>query len=258
MRRAVFVLVLSIAAAAQTAAAPASFEVASIRVNKDSADGHHHIYNDPAESRFRTANLPLRALVQYAYDLPESQILGGPPWLDSVMFDIEARSDSSVDAQFHALPAEQARFQKRLMVQTLLSDRFHFKAHQEARQLPVYALVLAKGGPTFKPSGVSGTTVDTGRTYLHVSGSDNTLQLLARVLAQQLGRVVLNKTGISGRFDLSLKWTPDDASIASAAAPDAPPGVFTAIQEQLGLRLESTKAAVPVLVIDQVDMPTAN
>jgi uncharacterized protein (TIGR03435 family) len=243
---------------AQTAAAHKTFDVASIHINHMETDGHHHIVNDPAESHFRTVNLALRDLIQFAYGLPDSQILGGPAWLDSIMFDIDAKSDPSVDAQLHALPTEQARHQKQLMVQALLADRFQFKAHQETRQLPVYALIVAKDGPKFNPSEINGTTIDTVRTRLHIAGSNDTISILARELAQVLGRVVLNQTGLSGRYDLSLRWTRDDAAALASSSPDDPPGIFTAIQEQLGLKLESTKGFVPMLVIDSVEMPSAN
>ena len=242
-------------APAQISEVPQTFDVASIRVNNTATDGRHHIINDPAESHFRAVNLALRDLIQFAYNLPDSQILGGSAWLDSIMFDIDAKSDPSVDAQIHGLPTEQARHQKQLMVQALLADRFQLKIHQETRQLPIYALVVAKGGPKFQPSKINGTTIDRGRAYLHVAGSDETIDLLARELARQLGRIVRNQSGLSGRYDLSLRWTPDDVT---ASSPDAPPDIFTAIQEQLGLKLESAKGPVPVLVIDSAEMPSAN
>jgi uncharacterized protein (TIGR03435 family) len=246
---------------AQTAAAPPAFDVASIHINNTETDGHHHIFNNPAESHLRTQNLAIRDLIQFAYGLPNSQILGGPAWLGSIMFDIDAKSDPSMDAQLHALSTEQARHQKQLMVQALLADRFQLKAHQETRQLPVYALVVAKDGPKFKPSKINGTTIEPGRSRLHVAGSDDTMSILARELAQVLGRVVLNQTNLSGRYDLSLRWTPDDAPPPmpnGAPDPPEPPGIFTAIQEQLGLKLESSRWPVPVLVIDSVEMPSAN
>lgn len=146
-----------------SATAPA-FDVVSIRRNNTATDGHHHIYNDPGESHFRTVNLSLKDLIQFAYGLPKSQILGGPPWLDSTMFDIDAKSDPLMDAQLHKLASDQARQQKQLMVQAVLADRFRLAAHQETRQLPVYALVVVKGGPKFKSSKINGTTVDTGRS----------------------------------------------------------------------------------------------
>jgi uncharacterized protein (TIGR03435 family) len=250
--------ILCVHAAAQAAAGAPTFDVASIHINNTETDGHHHIVNDPAESHFRTVNLALRDLIQFAYGLPDSQILGGPGWLDSIMFDIDAKSDSLVDAQLHALPAEQAQQKKRLMVQALLADRFQLKAHEEKRQLAVYALVVTKDGPKFKPSQINGTTINTGRTRMHIAGSDDTLGILARELAQVLGRVVLNQTGLTGRYDLSLRWTPDDAAALNSPSPDAPPDIFTAVQEQLGLKLESTKGPVPVLVIDSVEKPSPN
>lgn len=248
---------LCVSAPAQTAGAEPRFDVASIHVNKTATDGHHHLISDPAESHFRTANLGLRDLIQFAYGLPSSQIVGGGGWLDSVMFDIDAKADATVDAELHALPTEQARQQKQAMVRALLADRFQLKAHQETRQLPEYALVLAKDGPKFKASLVNGTTIDTGRGRLHIAGSDDTVGLLSRELALMLGRVVVNETNLSGRYDLALKWTADEMA-AALSATDTLPDLFTALQEQLGLKLKSTRGPVPVLVIDNVQMPSAN
>jgi uncharacterized protein (TIGR03435 family) len=235
-----------------------TFEVASIHQNNTSADGPHHIYSTANDSHFRTVNVSVKDLLQLAYDIPETQILDAPPWLDSVTFDIDAKAGPDVDAKMHDLSSEQGRLWKRQMVQTLLADRFRLKTHEGTRRLPVYALIVAnaKSGPKFKPSVANGTTIDGGRSRIHVQGSDNTLTLLARELARSLGRVVLDKTGITGRYDLTLKWTSDDATPPTAA--DAPPDIFTAIQEQLGLKLESTKGPVPVLVIDHVAMPSEN
>jgi uncharacterized protein (TIGR03435 family) len=93
---------------------------------------------------------------------------------------------------------------------------------------------------------------------LHIAGSDDTMSILAPALAQVLDRVVVNQTGLRGRFDLTLRWTPDDAAASASPSPDIPPDIFTAIQEQLGLKLESTKGPVPVLVIDSVEKPSPN
>jgi uncharacterized protein (TIGR03435 family) len=251
------IAILCVCAAAQAPAAQ-SFDVASIHINNTETDGHHHIVSDPAESHFRTVNLALRDLIQFAYGVPDSQIVGGPAWLDSIMFDIDAKSDSLVDAELHAMPTEQARYEKQLMVQALLADRFKLKVHQETRQFPVYTLVVTKDGPRFKPSKANGTTIDTGQTRLHIAGSDDTMSILARELAQILGRVVVNQTGLTGRYDVSLRWTPDDAAAAAPTTPDIPPDIFTAIQEQIGLKLESAKGPVPVLVIDSVERPSPN
>ena len=264
----------SIAVPAQTSAAPAteqastpgaaaapSFDVASIRANTTASDGRHHIYNDPAESHFRTVNLSIKDLIQFAYGMPDSQILGGPAWLDSAMYDIDAKSDASVDAQLHALPSSEARHQKQLMVQALLADRFQLATHQETRQLPLFNLILAKGGPTFKVDNSVGNTIDTGRNHLHISGTQDTVATLARELAQVLGRVVVDDTGLTGTYDLRLRWTQDNdppPMLNGQPDPNPAPDIFTAIQEQIGLKLESGKGPVPVLVVDHIERPSEN
>jgi uncharacterized protein (TIGR03435 family) len=243
------------------AAASPGFDVASIRANNTSSDGRHHIYNDPAESHFRTVNLSIKDLIQFAYGLPDSQILGGPAWLDSAMYDIDAKSDTSVDAQLHTLPSNAARHRKQLMVQALLAERFQLATHQETRQLPVFNLVLAKGGPAFKADSSVGNTIDTGRNHLHISGTQDTVATLARELAQVLGRVVVDNTGLTGSYDLKLRWTPDNEPppmLNGQPDPNPAPDIFTAIQEQLGLKLESGKGPVPVLVIDHIERPSEN
>jgi uncharacterized protein (TIGR03435 family) len=237
------------------------FDVASVHLSAPSPDGHNHIWNDIHESHFRTGNLSIRDLIQYAYNLPKSQIVGGPGWLDSAMYDIDAKSSPEEDGRLKAMPDEDAALQKRLMVRELLKERFSLTTHEEMRVLPVYNLVLVKGGAKFQPFDHSGTTIDAGRSRIHVQGSDDTIGLLARELAQSQGRVVVDKTGLTGRYDLTLRWTPDDAStplLNGEPDPNAPPGLFTAIQDQLGLKLESSKGPVPVLVIDHIEPPSAN
>jgi uncharacterized protein (TIGR03435 family) len=257
------------AAPSQTAppATPApTFDVASIRENT-THDQHTHnsIYNTWSNSRFTATNVPLKMLLQWTFDIPESRIYGVPAWADSTTFDIEAKSDPSVDEQLSKMPPEQAKSQKLAMLQALLADRFKLVTHAETRELPIFELVLAKGGPKFKPSDANGTTISqsggSGTHRIHVQGSDNTIELLARELTQAAGRIVLDKTGIEGRYDLTLRWTPDNAPaplLNGAPDPNAPPDLFTAIQEQLGLKLEPGKGPVPVLVIDHLDKPTEN
>jgi uncharacterized protein (TIGR03435 family) len=245
---------------AQSSATP-TFDVAAIRENTAANDGHHHIYNDPAESHFRTVNLSTKDLIQFAFGIPSSQILGGPAWLDSAMYDTDAKSDASVDAQLKTLPSADARHEKQLMVQALLAERFQLKTHTETRQLPIFNLVVAKGGVTFKLDNKVGNTDDTGRNHLHVSGTQNTVAVLARELAQMQGRAVINKTGLTGSYDLTLRWTPENSAtplLNGAPDPNPPPDLFTAIQEQLGLKLESAKGPVEVMVIDHIERPSEN
>jgi uncharacterized protein (TIGR03435 family) len=236
-----------------------TFDVASVHLSAPSTDGHNHIWNDIHESHFRTGNLSIRDLIQYAYNLPKSQIVGGPGWLDSGMYDIDAKSSPEVDVRLKAMPDGDAAQQKRVMVRELLKERFSLTTHEETRVLPVYNLVLAKGGAKFQPSDHSGTRIDVGRSRIHVQGSDDTIGLLARELAQSQGRLVVNRTGLTGRYDLTLRWTPDETPLLNGEPdPNAPPGLFTAIQDQLGLKLESGKGPVPVLVIDHIEPPSAN
>jgi uncharacterized protein (TIGR03435 family) len=256
--------VIAAATLAQTPAAPAAsptFDVASIRENT-THDQHTHssIYNTWTNARFTATNVPLKMLLQFSYGMPESRILGAPAWVDSTTFDIEAKSDASIDEQMGKLTSDLAKPQKLAMLQALLADRFKLATHTETRQLPIYSLVLAKGGPKLKPN-VHGRYVGTGRNTITVQGGDDSLATLADKLADMVGRVVVNNTGITGPFDIALKWTPDDQPpplINGAPDPNPPPDIFTALQEQLGLKLESSRGPVPVLVIDHVAMPSEN
>jgi uncharacterized protein (TIGR03435 family) len=231
---------------AQTASP--SFEVATIKPAAPSNDGHTHI-NYPPDDRFSAQNITLSALMQWAYGMPENQILDGPSWLSSTRFDIQAKADPD---QIKSLTSEQLRELKQQMLQTLFADRFHLKAHQETRVLPAYDLVVAKGGVKLLSSKNNGNSVTIRRTYLN--GEGLTINLIAKELSKITGRVVVDKTNLTGRYDLKLQWTPDDAP----ATDDSAPSLFTAIQEQLGLKLESAKEPVPVLVIDHIEPPTPN
>jgi uncharacterized protein (TIGR03435 family) len=183
--------------------------------------------------------------------MPERQILEGPPWLASTRFDIQAKAD--IGDQTKSLTSEQDRDLKHRMVQALFADRFHLKVHQETRTLPAYDLILAKGGSKLQPSQSNGKTVGTGRS--HFDGQGLTTTIIAEELSQITGRIVVDKTDLTGRYDLKLQWTPDGAP---ATTEDSAPSLFTAIQEQLGLKLEPAKEPVPVLVIDHIDPPTPN
>jgi uncharacterized protein (TIGR03435 family) len=246
------------AVAAAEATPGATFDVASIRENT-THDQHTHssIYNRWTDARFTATNETLRSLIEFSTGMPESRILGGPSWLDTTTFDVEARSDPSVDEQMGKLTTEQGKAQKQAMIQALLADRFRLATHTETRELPIYALVVAKGGAKLNPN-AGGNYFGTGKGTITVRGGSDSLAVLADKLAAVVGRVVINRTGMTGEYDMVLRWTPDSAATDAAAAGNAPPDIFTAIQEQLGLKLESTKGPVPVLVIDHVEMPSAN
>lgn len=228
--------------------APA-FEVATIKPAAPSPDGHTHI-NYPPGDNFSAINITLLDLMQWAYNMPQKQILDGPSWLSSTRFDIQAKAD--LTDQMKHLTSAQDNDLKRHMVQGLFADRFHLKLHQETRNMPAYDLVLAKGGSKLQPSQANGRTVRVGRSYFNAQGL--TAPLIAEELSLISGRIVVDKTNLADHYDLKLQWTPDDAPATDTSAPS----LFTAIQEQLGLKLEPAKEPVPVLVIDHVDPPTPN
>jgi len=249
-------------AQAAATAAP-EFDVAAIHLHESMPHEHNSIWSSPFDGHFKAENITVLTLIHWAYEMPDSRILGAPSWANSTMFNIEASSDPSVDRQLKALPIEAARHQKELMVQALLVARFQLVAHSETRELPVYNLVIARNGATLGSLKESGSFVsgNNGRIEVQMAHS---VAVLAEELSKIVGREVIDKTGISGRYDLKLQSTPDDAApeggnpVSGSGAPESGPPIFTALQEQLGLQLKSAKGAVTVLVVDHVAMPSAN
>jgi uncharacterized protein (TIGR03435 family) len=240
------------------------FDVAAIHQNVDDRSGHNHIYSSPFDGNFRAANVSAKMLIRWAFEMPETRILGGPTWFTTTMFDIDAKADAALSAKMQGLSSDAGRHEKERMVRGLMAERFKLATHIETRELPIYALVVGKGGPKLGAIQTGGTTVNSGRAHMEVQGS-NSVGLLAEELAKIVGRVVVDKTGIEGRYDLKLSWTPDDGAApvlngsgSSSAAADSGPSIFTAIEEQLGLKLEPQKGPVEVLVIDHVEMPSEN
>lgn len=226
------------------------FDVAAIHPHIPDPHEHNSIWSSPTDGHFRAANVSVIMLIHWAYEVPETRILGAPGWAGTTYFNIDATADPSVDATLEKLTSDAARKQKEEMVQTLLADRFKLVMHTETRELPIYKLVVARGGAKLGDPKHSGTTFNYGRGHIEVEGS-NSLAFLAEELSKETGRNVVDKTGITGRYDLKLQWTPDDAA-------DSGPSLFTALEEQLGLKLQPAKGPVQVLVIDHVEMPSAN
>ncbi len=228
-----------VAVEAQTTASPAPrFEVASIKPGAPGVPGPN-IYN-PTRERFAVESITTKALIAYAYDVREFQISGGPGWLRSEEYTIVARPEG--DAGRERILA---------MVQNLLAERFRLTVHHESKEMPVLELAIAKGGSKLQPSsGTAGPEVRGGRGRL--IARNVTMEMLAAQLAGRvLVRPILDRTGLTGTFDVNLEWTPDEN-------PDAGPSIFTALEEQLGLKLETRKGPVDVLVIDRVERPTEN
>jgi bla regulator protein blaR1 len=229
------------------------FEVASIKPSDPSAGGFR-IQTAPG-GRLIATGVTVKFLIQQAYGIRDFQIVGGPGWIDTQRFDLNATSDEATAGQRDAM---------QLRMQELLADRFQLKFNRETRELPIYSLVIAKGGPRLLEStvGPEGRNMGLGRGKLVVKGAGTAM--LAIQLSQTLGRRVVDKTGLTGNYDFKLEWTPEGQPVGPKDG-DAPPSVessgptiFTALQEQLGLKLESTKGPVEVLVIGRVEKPTEN
>ncbi len=248
-----------ISISAQTQAAQvADFDVAAIHQHIPEPHEHNSIWSSSSDSRFKAENVSLIGLVHWAYEMPESRILNAPGWAGSTYFNIDASSDASVDDHLKHLSSEAGVAQKKEMVRAMLADRFKLVAHTETRALPVYELVVARGTPKLGDDKSDGTTINHGRDHIEVQASDS-VAVLAEELGKEVGRPVIDKTGITGRYDLKLRWTPDvDSAGAGSSTADAPPSIFTALEEQLGLKLESGKGSVEVLVVDHAEMPSEN
>jgi uncharacterized protein (TIGR03435 family) len=243
-----------------------SFEVAAIKPNNTGSGNSSSNTND---GLFTAENVTLKGIMQYeAYDIPQSRMIGGPKWLDVTRFDIRAKVDEATAANLNKLDSKDKRLQSMAMFQQLLADRFRLKVHWETRQLPIYALVPAKNGAKLKPADPKegmGTSSHGNGSSVKLEATGQTLAEFAQSLTadaqQDLGRTVVDQSGIQGKYDYALNWTHDSARTSGSSdgsQPETGPSLFTAIQEQLGLKLESTKGPVEVLVIDQAELPTEN
>jgi len=250
--------------AAQAAAPPPTvadakvsvFDVISVKPNKTGSGSTSIDWDD---SKFDATNVSLMALLLNAYDLKDAQVINLPKWGESVRFDIQAKV---VDPNRKAKSLTDD--QNRAMVQPILADRFQLKFHHETKVLPVYELVVAKSGPKFKDSKITGDQKAANGMGPGSMRTSNTTMMstavpvstLVDMLSSRLQRIVVDKTGLTGKYDLDLTWTPDDGS---TAAPDSnAPSIFTALQEQLGLHLQPSKSPVETFVIDHVELPSEN
>jgi uncharacterized protein (TIGR03435 family) len=261
---------VSLSLSAQPTQGPA-FEVASVKENKMGFGAGGKVAIGPGD-RVTIINLPLRALIQEAYGLTEQRLVGGPGWIANSGFDILAKAETTTTAA-----------QLRLMMRRLLAERFRLVVHTETRETSTYALVLnrrdGKLGANLRaaatdcaalraaaqpgendPCGIRtlASALMTGTMTVRGLSLDNLTGLITR----EAGRLIVNKTGLSGAFDWELRWTPQvflqrsfDSDRFPSIDPDGP-SLFAALQEQLGLKLDPDKDSVEVLVIDSVERPT--
>jgi uncharacterized protein (TIGR03435 family) len=215
---------------------------------------------------FWMRGLSLKALITEAYDLRDDELSGGPGWVSSLPFDIEAKMDSDVAIALNKLPKQQQNVQRRLMLQSLLTDRFKLQFRRTTGLRTTYELVLAKNGPKMKENNAS-TDMDgkkwqqgvTPRTDWssadgRISGHAEPISILRSQLENAVGGIVADKTGLTGRYDVLLRWDPSD----SPGSDSTEPSLFPALEEQLGLQLKPTKTEIQNLVIDHLELPSPN
>ncbi len=222
------------------------FDVAVIRLSSQPASAGTRVGFD--DDLMRISNEPVRLLLRIAFQAQDAQISGGPDWVNTDRYDIQAKIEGKV-----------AEGERSALVRELLLERFQLKFHRETRELNVLALVPAKGGAKVKaspPDGDVHMNTSGGKPVTRATAAAQSMQSLAGYVGNRLGKIVIDKTGLDGRYDFTLEWSPDTDSAATADS--AAPSLVTALREQLGFRLETQKAPVEVLVIDHIERPTAN
>ena len=280
------------APAADASADVPKYDVSTI---KPAASSEPHMMMAITPDGVSIKNIPIQMVLRDAFNVEDDRIVGAPAWVRTNHYNVEAKVAPEDAPKLEKLKLDQ----RQSMMLPLLVERLSLKYHHETRELPMYSLVVAKGGPKMKASesqdppsaGPPGSPdkLDPaappprrsmrmmGRGHIEAEGTN--MQVLAHILSQQLGRSVTDKTGLTGNYDYTLQWTPDDAPppMGSGGGPGGPgggpaggpphndsgsdavgPSLFTAVQEQLGLKLESGKGTVDVIVIDHIDPPSEN
>ena len=246
-----------------------TFDVATIRLSPP-PDAHIHVSvsSPPHSSRFEATNLPMKALIQIAYGF-DAPVVDAPDWVTHTFYDIQTRSDEAADTRLAKLTDNEVRLEKRNAIRVLLAERFGLKTHLETRNSAIYNLVIVKGGikmqvvpvppppangeapPPPPPANVQAHGSQHGLEFV---GSNASMRAVCGVLSSMVEAPVVDKTGLIGTYNYTLQfgrpWSEHD--------PDSWPSIFTAVQEQLGLKLEAVHESVPNLVVDHITKPTEN
>ena len=220
-----------------------------------------------------SATMTVRELIAAIYEVDDAQISGGPSWLTSEKFDVHGSMSQSTLDKLNALPEPQRNLERKHMLQALLTDHFHLQLQHQNEDLPIYSLVVAENAPKLKQAKPGDTYADglkgldglpLGPRMMHIVIGGLTVQRLpmtevAKLLTTQLDHTVLDHTGLTGDYDFTLNWTPDKTQPAGLRGPESNqlgPSIFTAIRQQLGLKLEPKKVQMEVIVIDHVEKPS--
>jgi uncharacterized protein (TIGR03435 family) len=258
MKPAIVLLMTTLSGYGQSSVEPPGYEVASIKPN--TGNDFRFAFRIEPGGPLAATGITLKRLMMTAYDVQGFRIVGGPDWLVSRRWDVQAKPDRVVSPD-----------QIRPMLRALLENRFQLRSHLEKRQLPVYELTVDRKGSKVQRvrDGETEADVRVGAGLIQLTKA--TAATLASQLSYALGRPVIDKTSLSGEFDFALEWIPEPGEDGGPATAGLPPGtgdqpastpdgqsIFTAITEQLGLRLKSGRGPVEVIVIDDVQMPTPN
>jgi len=246
-----------------------TFDVASIRLAPPpGANFHVTVSSLPHSSRFEATNLPIKALLQIAYGF-DAPVVGAPDWAANTFYDIKCRSDEAADARLAKLTDNEVRLEKRNAIRVLLAERLELKTHLETRNSAIYELVIGKGGvkmqavpaPPAPANGAAPAPPPPADTQAHGSqhglefdGSNASMRAISGALSSMVQAPVVDKTGLIGPYNYTLQFGRE----WSANDPDGWPSIFTAVQEQLGLKLEAVHESVPNLVVDHITKPTEN
>jgi uncharacterized protein (TIGR03435 family) len=246
-----------------------TFDVATIRLAPPpDANFHVTVSSPPHSSRFEATNLPIKALLQIAYGF-DAPVVGAPDWVANTFYTIQARSDEAADARLARLTNNEVRLEKRNAIRVLLAERLGLKTHLETRNTSIYNLVVDKGGVKLQvvpplPPPADGETppppppadvqAHGSQHGLEFVGSNAPMRAITGVLSSMVEAPVVDKTGLTGIYNYTLQigrdWSERD--------PESWPSIFTAVQEQLGLKLEAEHESVPNLVVDHITKPTEN
>lgn len=263
----------AVSVTAQTGTKP-KFEVISVKATPPNAPDGIAIMNRPG-GRFVATNVTMAMLLGFAYRLRDFQIVGLQGWLTADRWDIEAKAaEGSILSGLQPDPTSISP--QALMVQSLLESRFQLKTHRDAREMSIYELHIAKGGAKIKlsedqsPGQPGSQRGNLGMAGGKIEGTAVQFAFFVNALSQQIGRTIVDRTGLKGLYDIQLVWTPEmpsandpgrffGAGAVASPPPDASgPSIFTALREQLGIQLESSKGPVEVLVIDHAEKPSEN
>ena len=246
----------TVSAASHVNAAGPDYDVATVKVN-NTGSGSVHI--NISDDILQATNVPLGTMLELAFDIRRDQIVGLPHWAQVDHYDIAAKVVDIDPQQLHHLSDDQ----QRIMLQHLLDQRFHLLAHIEKRNLPVLELVVAKGGIKFdewkKPAeGEESNKGSMNSVNYELTAVGVPMDRVTRFLASQTHMPVVDKTGLKGIYSFHLKWQREEEGPASGLHDQTLPTIYAALPEQLGLKLESGKGPVDVLVIDHIEQPSDN